>query len=152
MKKASKSKSRGCCKVLNDLLFLHKLQSTDNLFRLHRDEVHAAVQTFKVERGHTLGVALLVDLLSQAVEYHDFAVFLRQVETKLALVGIGIEDDAIRHCFLRGHDDFGRREDDVVQPSTVAAIAHIHVFEVSPFDFVHSWGEGVLLFSPSHFS
>ena len=72
------------------VLFLHKRQSTDRILRLDHDEVHTIVQAFKVECGHAIGVALLVDLLSQAVEYHNFAVFLRKVDADLAMARVGI--------------------------------------------------------------
>ena len=114
MKKAPKSKSRGFFKVQKDQLFLHKLQSINSPFRLHPDKIHPAVQSFKVNRSYTLGVALLVDLLSHGVEHHNLAILFGQADAELTLVGVGIESDAICHCFLCGHDDFGRREDDVV--------------------------------------
>ncbi len=75
-------------------LFLHKLQSTHNLLRLHIDEVHTIVQAFKIDCGHAFGL-LTVYLLSQAVEHHNVAIFLRKIEAELAMVRVRIHRNHI---------------------------------------------------------
>ena len=132
-KKASRNNSRGTFKSSSSCLFLHKLQSTDRVGRLYSDEIHAIVQAFKVESGQPLGVALLIDLLSHAVKDASLAVFLRQVDAELSVVRVGVEDDAVHCGFLCDGNDIAGWEDDVVDPSAVAATAVRDVFVVDPF-------------------
>ena len=57
---------------------LHELDPADSAIWFHVYKVHAAAQTFNVEHGQAIDVALLVDPLTQIVEDGDFIILHRQ--------------------------------------------------------------------------
>ena len=59
------------------------------------DEVKAFAEAVQVQRRQSIGIALAVHDLSEAVGHDDLAVLFRKADAEAAIVRVGIEDGSV---------------------------------------------------------